>query len=217
MSEFCTLFLSLELSWQNLLQNFGVDSAIARKTFLDIANLYSSPNRFYHNLDHVSQVLQVIELLRSLALEPDTIAFAAWFHDVIYDAKSNDNEEKSAEYAASLLNYFKLSSKLINSVTNLILKTKTHRYPDNDIDSQILMDADLSILGADVSNYRRYSQAIRQEYSWVSDESYQVGRLKFLQNILQRPRIYLTDTMFATLEINARGNIQTEIQYLLSL
>src|SRR6476469_3520049 len=122
MSEFCTLFLSLELSWQNLLQNFDIDSAIARKTFRDIANLYSSQNRFYHNLDHVNQVLQVIELLRSLALEPDTIAFAAWFHDVIYDAKSNDNEEKSAEYAASLLTYLNLSSNIINSVTRLIFK-----------------------------------------------------------------------------------------------
>lgn len=216
MSEFSTSLSRLELSWQNLLQNFGVDSAIARKTFLDIANLYSSPNRFYHNLDHVSQVLQVIEPMRSLALNPDTIAFAAWFHDVIYDAKSNDNEEKSASYAASLLSYLNLSSELINSVANLILKTKIHRNPDNDIDSQILLDADLSILGADVSNYRRYSQAIRKEYSWVSDESYQVGRLKFLQNILQRPRIYLTDTMFA-LEINARSNIQAEIQYLSSV
>lgn len=217
MSEFSTSLSRLELSWKHLLQNFGVDSAIARTTFLDIANLYSSPNRFYHNLDHVSQVLQVIESLRSLSLHPTTLEFAAWFHDVIYDAKSNDNEEKSAEYAASVLSCFNLSSELINSVTNLILKTKTHRHPDNDIDSQILLDADLSILGADESNYCSYSQAIRQEYSWVSDESYRLGRLQFLQNILQRPRIYLTDTMFAALEINARSNIQAEIQYLSSV
>jgi predicted metal-dependent HD superfamily phosphohydrolase len=74
-----------------------------------------------------------------------------------------------------------------------------------------LLDADLSILGKSEAEYQAYARAIRQEYSWVTTEEYQQGRKLFLQNLLQRERIYLTEEMFAVFEEKARQNMQEEI------
>ncbi|MBD3562876.1 hypothetical protein H6S82_29135, partial [Planktothrix sp. FACHB-1355] len=57
-------------------------------------------------------------------------------------------------------------------------------------------------------------QAIRQEYSWLSDAEYRLGRKQVLAKFLQRERIYFTPQMFATLEVKARQNIQEEIKSL---
>src|SRR3712207_8236015 len=58
---------------------------------------YTTLFRSYHNLEHIYQVLETIEQLRSLSLNFHAIQLAAWLHDVIYDSRAKDNEEKSAE------------------------------------------------------------------------------------------------------------------------
>ena len=104
----------------------------------------------------------------------------------------------------------------VECVQNLILNTKNHQAPPADIDSQILLDADLAILGASELEYKTYAQGIRQEYAWVADELYRVGRRQVLQNFLQRDRIYLTPQLFGKLEARARLNLQAEIATLSS-
>jgi predicted metal-dependent HD superfamily phosphohydrolase len=144
------------------------------------------------------------------------IQLAAWFHDVIYDSKAKDNEEKSAEYAAARLTSLEIPNNTVQSVQNLILHTKNHQAPPADIDSQILLDADLAILGASELEYKTYAQGIRQEYAWVADEVYRVRRRQVLQNLLQRETIYFTHQLFVKLESRARLNLQAEIATLSS-
>lgn len=106
-----------------------------------------------------------------------------------------------------------IPSEAIEAVYCLILKTQSHQYP-NKIEDKILFDADLSILGASISEYRTYAQAIRKEYSWMDKKEYRAGRKQVLQSFLQRERIYFTDQMFTTLESKARQNILEEIESL---
>jgi predicted metal-dependent HD superfamily phosphohydrolase len=200
-------------NWQSLLQPFRVEPILSQKVFFDLATAYGSSDRLYHNLAHIQQVLQIIYGMRSHAQNPAALEFATWFHDVIYNPKANDNEEKSAEYAAKILQNLGISAKIIYTVNKLILITKNHQA-SQDIDSQILLDADLSILGASEADYGVYTQAIRQEYSWLSQSEYRLGRKQVLQKFLERERIYLTEPMFAALEIKARQNIQAEIRSL---
>lgn len=188
-----------------------VEARLSEKVFLDLVIAYSSAGRIYHTLDHIQQVLKTIEQMRSLTLNLPTIQLAAWFHDVIYDSIAKDNEEKSAEYAEVVLNSLQISKTTIAQVKNLILYTKNHQAPAADIDSQILLDADLAIFGSTESEYRDYAQAIRQEYSWVSDAEYRFRRKQVLQNFLHRKRIYLTEYLFVKLEKRARQNLQAEI------
>jgi predicted metal-dependent HD superfamily phosphohydrolase len=203
---------SLKLGWENLLLKFEIEQQTAQKLFADLSKFYSSPERHYHTLDHIQHFLAVVDALSAKAKNLEAIEFAAWFHDLIYDAKAKDNEEKSADYAETTLSNLELPREVIDKVTRLILKTKNHQITeDDDIDTKIMLDADLAILGAEDDAYRRYTQAIRLEYAWVLDQDYGSGRTQFLQSLLKRQKIYQTEEMFEKLETKARQNIQQEI------
>ncbi|MBO1351093.1 MAG: hypothetical protein EBE86_028690 [Hormoscilla sp. GUM202] len=193
------------------------DRRIGSGVFWELVNAaYSSDDRFYHGLAHVKYMLDAIAPWESQANNYPAIQLATWFHDAIYNPKAKDNEEKSAAYAAKVLKRLKISSSTIDAVTQMILKTKHHQADPEDIDSQILLDADLAILGEDESSYRFYAKGIRREYAWLSSEEYRSGRIDVLKKLLQRPRIYLTAQMFEQQEAKARQNMLAEIELLCS-
>jgi len=197
--------------WCELLQNFDINQNSAEKSFSKIVQNYSNPNRFYHNLEHINQVLEVIQTLKSQTQNLETVQLAAWFHDVVYDTRAKDNEEKSAEYAIKVLSSLSIPSNVIKNVKKLILQTKNHQVLANDFDAQVFLDADLAILGSSVSEYGKYTKAIRQEYIWVPEAEYLLARKQILQNFLQRENIYLTEFMQQTKEKIARNNLEIEI------
>lgn len=202
---------NLKSRWQRLFVDFQVEHNLTNKIFSELGEFYSQNDRHYHNLLHIWRVLNVAATLESLANNFPAIEMAAWFHDVIYDPQANNNEERSAKFASASLISLNVPPTTINHVVSMILHTKNHHAPLEDIDSQILLDADLSILGAEESEYRAYAQAIRQEYFWLSDAEYRVGRKRVLQNLLERNRIYFTEKAFQLLELKARENIKAEI------
>ncbi len=202
----------LKYKWQKLLEPFMVELSVSQQIFFNLVTAYSTVDRFYHTLQHIQQVLETLEALELVALDFSVIQLAAWFHDVIYDPKSQDNEDKSAAYAEVALTELAIPLATIARVKTLILSTKTHQSPPDDIDCQILLDADLAILGAAESEYKAYSMAIRQEYSWVPDGEYRWGRKQVLDKFLQRNRIYYTSELFLALEERARDNLQGEIR-----
>jgi predicted metal-dependent HD superfamily phosphohydrolase len=172
--------------------------------------LQTFSNRYYHNLSHLKQILDVIYEMRSQAHNFLALQIAAWFHDAIYNPKATDNEEKSAFYARNALKTSNLSLKTTKKIEKLILITKNHTS-DGDFDNQIFLDAALSILGTSLSKYQIYAKAIRQEYSWVPEQEYCLKRKRVLDNFLNRDRIYSTKNLFNKLEKQARKNIQVEI------
>ena len=201
--------------WCNLLLLLGIESVkIAEKTFTQLVVAYSHPSRHHHTLEHIFHVLEKIQTLQGLSNQMTSVKLAAWFHDIVYDSKAEDNEEKSAIYAADLIKSLEIDSRLVSNVTRLILSTKFHQADTNDIDGQILLDADLAILGSPTQKYLTYAENIRQEYAWISDRDYRMGRRRVLEKFLQRKRIYYTHMMFEELEDSARRNLATEIQSL---
>lgn len=85
---------------------------------------YKEPYRAYHNLTHLEDVLNKLNWAKgeNIALtqqEFDEIEIALWFHDVIYEPKQPDNEEKSAALFISFaknINLPKDSAKRINDL-----------------------------------------------------------------------------------------------------
>ncbi len=213
--------MDLELRWLNLLQLFATDRRIAAQIFDELTALYAGNQRFYHNFDHVRQVLSVIDLIKEDCQNAASVDLAAWFHDAIYDPKAGDNEERSAAYATASLTQLRVPASTIDVVTAMILKTKNHTdtneialLSQNNMDAFIFLDADLAILGAPIQTYQAYAAGIRREYGWLSDEEYKNGRKKVLSCFLSWPRIYQTSRLRALLEIPARQNIQEEIRSL---
>ncbi len=208
-------------NWCELLQNFDINQTAIEKTFTQIVEAYSTPNRYYHNLEHIHHVLEVIQTLQSQTenLETKTVQLAAWFHDIIYDTKAKDNEERSAQYAVEFLLSLSIPSEVFKNVKNLILATKNHQ-PLNGVNrnstaaaslTEILLDADLAILSSNPDEYSKYTHAIRQEYIWVPEVEYIAARRRILQNFLQRKNIYFTKLMQQTKDKIARNNLETEI------
>lgn len=200
--------------WQHLLKPFSVDKFATNYAFNQIVAAYSTTNRHYHTLKHIHYVLNTIEILQTYATDLPAVKLAAWLHDIIYDTQAQDNEEKSAEYADELLTNLGIPNKIITTVSRLILHTKHHQAAADDWNSQVLLDADLAILGANSVAYREYAQAIRQEYAWVSEADYITGRTKFLRQFLERDSLYFTPLMLVIAEQIARAHLVAEIQFL---
>ena len=201
----------LKLSWSNLIHYLEVDGQLAEITFSDLITTYSNPVRFYHNLIHIQHLLSLIEETGAIAHQLPVIQLSTWFHDYIYDSQAQDNELKSAIYAEETLNKFAINPDFVQSVKQIILSTKQHQPLIETVDNLIFLDVDLAILGTSPEKYAAYAQAIRQEYSWLGDRNYQLGRKRVLTNFLTRERIYYTDYFYHKLESAARANLTAEI------
>ncbi|MEH1870555.1 HD domain-containing protein [Nostoc sp.] len=203
-------------NWQHTLQPFGVDQIAAEKAFNDLVAAYSTPGRYYHTIKHIDRVFTTIGILQGYTNNLAAVRLAAWFHDVVYDTQAQDNEQRSADYAFELLSNLGIPESTIATVTRIIMNTKDHQAAVDDYDSQVLLDADLAILATNQVEYREYAYAIRQEYGWMAEADYITGRQQVLEQFLQRSHIYFTPLMSEFAEPFARGNIQGEIQSLLS-
>ncbi len=175
--------------------------------FDDIASRYSEPARVYHTLTHIAGVLRALA-----GFEPSReLVTAAILHDIVYDPRAADNEERSAAYAQNLLSRLSWDAESIERVAGLILATKHHQPDLGDGEAELLVDADLSILGASPVEYSGYSAAVRHEYSFVTDDDFREGRRRILEQFLARPRIFRTAEFQESLEAAARANLSREI------
>jgi predicted metal-dependent HD superfamily phosphohydrolase len=199
----------LREKWHELLQALHVDRALADRALDEIRAHYGSAGRHYHTLDHAWHVLATTEGLAAHTRHASAVYLAAWLHDVIYDSRASDNEERSADYAVRLCE--RLGIPEGERVAALILATKTHMAGD-DPDAQVLLDADLAILGANEAVYMRYADNIRKEYAWVPDDAYRAGRRRVLESFLSRPKLF---HFLGDREDAARRNIVAEIARLM--
>lgn len=200
--------------WQQTLQPFNIDQVVANQVFTYLIEAYSSRDRYYHTIKHIADILTTIDTLQAYPQDLAAVQFAAWFHDVVYDTQAQDNEERSAECADALLTRLGIYSSKITVIKSLIIHTKTHEAVPNDLNSRVLLDADLAILAVNPVQYQEYAKAIRQEYSWVSEIDYIKGRKQVLERFLRRRRIYFTPLMFEVCEQSAKDNLKAEIEIL---
>ncbi len=204
----------LKSAWDQTTGGAGLKEPAASALFLELCRRYSEAGRAYHNLDHIAAMLHTASRFQSEAHDSVAIFLAIWFHDAVYDSRRNDNEVESAVYAASALKEAWASQNLLPTVERLILATKTHQASADDLNCQLLLDADLAVLGSSPTDYNYYAQAIRAEYAWVLESDYRAGRQKVLRSFLDRSRLYYTDALYQEYEKAARENLRWEIEQL---
>ncbi len=171
---------------------------------------YGEPHRAYHTLEHLGECLAQLEEARALAARPHEVALALWFHDAVYDPRASDNEQQSAVWAERVLLAAGASAELAHRVAALVLATKHDAMPEPG-DSALLVDVDLSILGAERARFDAYETQVRREYEWVPDAAYREGRARVLRSFLERPRIYATAHFHDRLEARARDNLRRSL------
>ncbi len=171
---------------------------------------YGEPHRAYHTLQHLDECLEGLALERSHAKRPAEIALALWFHDAIYDVHRHDNEERSADWAQQALRDAGADADVAQRVHALVMATR-HQVQPEEADAQLLVDIDLSILGAPAPRFAEYEQQIRFEYAHVPPEVFEPRRRQILGSFLARDPLYLTPSIRARLEAQARVNLQRAV------
>ena len=161
----------------------------------------------YHDLRHLEEVLDRLDVLHDAGAEFDTTTatLAAWFHDAVYDEEP-DPEERSAQWAESAL-----PRPLAAEVARLVRMTEHHRPSDDDPTGCALSDADLAILAAPPHRYREYVAGVRQEYAGVPEPDFRDGRRAVLEALLAKPRLFHTEQASALWEEAARANATAEV------
>jgi predicted metal-dependent HD superfamily phosphohydrolase len=82
------------------------------------------------------------------------------------------------------------------------------------IDAQVLVDADLSILGVQPARFQEYEAQVRSEYAWVPDTMFRTTRAKILKELLGRSHLYSTAHFRERYEAQARRNLQHSLGHL---
>lgn len=205
----------MEHLWNELCLRYTDDLTLVNTLFSEIKNHYINPKRHYHNLNHIYSMLDQANKYKIKLKDFDIICFSIWYHDIIYSSSKQDNEEKSADFAASKLGLLNLKTAQIEVCKKIILSTKEHiPFIVNNDDNKFLLDFDLAILGQDWKSYEDYCRKIRQEYIRYPNFMYKKGRKKALQHFLEKERIYHTKEYYNQFEKAARNNITKEISLL---
>lgn len=200
--------------WEKIWQNLHART-VPQNAFDELLKAYSSPERFYHNLTHIEDCLSILDQTRSLASRPEEVELAIWFHDAVYNTRRNDNEQKSAEWAESVIHQSGLSRALAERVSNSVLATH-HTSEVTDRDAQLMVDVDLSILGREAKTYWQYEENIHKEYAWVPESLFRQTRIEILRGFLNRQHIYYYEIYREMFEEKARLNLNQAIITLMS-
>jgi predicted metal-dependent HD superfamily phosphohydrolase len=178
----------------------GVDQVVAAEVGRDLLARWSEPHRRCHDVAHLRRVLGVLG-----SDAPSAVRLAAWYHDAVCDPRAADNEERSAALAAEQLGRLGMDAA---EVVRLVLLTRTHAAEPGDVDGALLCDADLAILASSRDEYVSYARAVREEYSFVPEEAFRVGRAAVLTGLLELPTLFHSHPEW---EATARDNLRTEL------
>ncbi len=185
----------------------------SNECFEKLQKAYSEKHRFYHTTKHIEAMLNHLDSTVELSEHPHELELAIWFHDAIYKPFSSTNEFDSAKWAKEFLTDNQYSSDGEERVYKLIMATQ-HNVEVNSVDEKLIVDIDLTILGASSTVYEQFVQNIRQEYKLVPSIIYRKKRKELLKSFLSKSSIYNLDYFKEKYEKAARMNIKRAIEAL---
>ena len=148
-----------------------------------LVEAWAEPTRRYHTHQHLAECLELAERWGAAGAPLDyaRLVLAIWYHDAVYNPQGKDNEALSAELARDELASVGIPQNDCERIAQMVMAT-AHGTPvaagDPVID--MLLDIDLAILGASPARFAEYQDQVREEYRWVDDAAYAVGRGKVL-------------------------------------
>ena len=199
--------------WNELTAHYTDNTELIDERWVEIEKRYSEKKRYYHNLTHLTYMTEKAMHYKDRLTDPDTVLFSIFYHDIIYNPRRQNNEQKSAEFAKNRLTRLGLPSDQIARCQHQITATAhqtTAVYDDSD--TNYLVDFDLAILGESREVYEDYARKIRKEYAIYPAFLYKKGRKKVLHYFLAMDSIFKTKEFHAQYEQRARENLKAELQ-----
>jgi len=198
------------------------DEAEIRSVGEDLLDRWSAPDRHFHNLRHLADVLHRVDELSQETHEPDLVRLAAWYHGAVFDAtrkvaaatQGGEQTTVSANLARTQLTELGVPAVAVARTARLVDSIDRHKPLPDDVDSAVLNDADLAMLASEPQRYREYMANVRAEYAHIPLTDYLDARIRVLQKLLQRSSLYRSP-MGAAWEEPARQNLDGELHRLL--
>lgn len=150
-----------------------------------ITKHYSQKHRFWHTIEHLNHMME--NRTNNPFYYSLEFRLAVLFHDIYYDPRSNQNEEKSCDFFNKTLNEYKynllVSDSVVEKVNKLILATKTpEKHLGKKTDEGLFVEKDFDIFNTNSLNeIMKYEDAISKEYQYVGYTEYKRKRLEFLR------------------------------------
>jgi predicted metal-dependent HD superfamily phosphohydrolase len=207
---------SLQTGWRELWRE--VSASDGGPVFNTLMWMYEKENRHYHDLKHVHdcihQYLLYLTKTGDLPLLP--LNLGIWFHDVVYTPGATDNESRSAEFARCILEAGGVEDSIIDQTCKIIMATSLYLSdePSPSFEENLVRDIDLVGFGTDSYHYFVVQNTnIENEFlSVTSKEIYYPRRLAFLESVLKKSRIFITDYFYERFEVRARENISRYLE-----
>jgi predicted metal-dependent HD superfamily phosphohydrolase len=188
--------------------------AIPAVLWEQVKGAYAEAGRAYHDVRHLAEVLaRYDEVARDVGWEhPREVYLALLFHDAVYVPGAHDNEERSAERARDVVARWLPGAGVdVERVAHLVRLTARHgrlSVADVTAEEALFLDCDMAILGSAPGRYDAYEADVAREYAALPPALYAAGRRQFLEGLLARQRIFLSDFFRARLEQPARENLR---------
>ena len=179
------------------------------ENIVKLQSMWNEPRRVYHNQGHLEEILSLIENWKITHPkdegEFEALILAAFFHDGVYDPKSQTNEEDSAVLYSTMCTFKYKHFELVNALVHgMILDTKDHtQKPSSDLSAKFL-EFDLhGLLYGSLSRMISDENKIMREFGFVDFTLYKDTRgTKFLDKFA--PHIK---------SINPQSNIDSYIDW----
>jgi pantetheine-phosphate adenylyltransferase len=200
--------------WMRLARSLGMAESYAVGVGNSILAAYQEPHRHYHNLEHIAEGLLAMDGFAKHIQDKNAFALGWMFHDVVYDPASTVKGENERNSVAALEGFLRDASipwDLVQRARRLIELTIDHETSQGDNDGGYFIDNDLWILGAPQKRYLRYSEQVRAEYSAYDDVTWAARRIKFLESMAVKPRVFSTERFQYLFGDQIASNSQAEI------
>ncbi|GBN90248.1 hypothetical protein AVEN_119654-1 [Araneus ventricosus] len=106
-----------------------VEASIKEKWWNTLKSCYAEDSRKYHTFLHLKRMFHHMESLSNEIQSKNAVSYAIFFHDAVYDARSQENEEQSIklynEFAS--LDLKKMRNKVLNCIMSLHLNLESQK------------------------------------------------------------------------------------------
>lgn len=210
--------IELRLAWSHV----APPATRSDEIFDDVVGRHRQSHRRYHGVRHVVWVLRHVHALATALdsaphrFDMGVVVASAFFHDAVYEPRAADNEVRSAELATRQLRSIVWPEGRVDHVADIIAATAHHLVDAavagmaSSLERQVVLDADLAILGSGVNEYQAYATGVRAEYSHLDEDQWSHGRRNVLTALLDRSHLYATTPACSWWDGQARANMAAE-------
>ena len=203
-----------------LLTDLGVDYDTARYIAITVTDAYSSDERGYHGILHLTNMWNgAISYAKRLSFsEDETIAhlLAVPAHDIVYNPRlgSPKNEQQSAAWLRLAYTKAGFLETIVARSETLVLATAEHKFALSDIGMCAFLDEDMWILQAPREIYARYAAGVYKEYVLVGGvvpADYATRRADFLRGQIARGQVF-SGILPEYVDARAIANMEWELE-----